>query len=477
MLNPSAPWIVLKFGGTSVASAAAWRRILSISETHLRAGFRPLLVCSALAGVSNLLEESYDLAVAGLEYQPVYRRIVQRHRSLCEALRLPLPAEAESLIWQLRKQLVTCAMHQQPAAACKAKVMAIGELLASVLGHAWLLNQGLDLDWIDARSLLSSQDQEDSERHYLSAQCDYSRNAALAWRLAQMAPGGALTQGFIARDTEGETILLGRGGSDTSAACLAAKLGAVRLEIWTDVPGLFTAQPQLVPQARLLPELNYEQAERMAYRGARVLHPRCLAPLRHYEIPLRVCSPEMPAFEGTWIRNTAPTAAAGIQAVLTRNGLCHIALNSRQAQHEAAFSAAIRQSFTRQHLNLTSLVVTPSEASILIDTRLELPNPRRLQAALQELSPLAAAVLQTDACSLSLIGSHPVQALPQAICPELDHAIHQADAQELTVVLEPGQSESQVQHLHRSLIESQPETGFGPSWAELNQTSLTALAS
>src|SRR5690606_3375787 len=105
-------------------------------------------------------------------------------------------------------------------------------------------------------------------------------------------------QGFIARDRRGDTVLLGRGGSDTSAAYFAAKLRAARCETYTDVPGMFTANPREVPTARLLRRLDYDEAQEIASMGAKVLHPRCIAPCKHAGIPLSIHTTERPELEG-----------------------------------------------------------------------------------------------------------------------------------------------------------------------------------
>ena len=124
-----------------------------------------------------------------------------------------------------------------------------------------------------------------------------------------------LTQGFIAANAAGDTVLLGRGGSDTSAAYFAAKLGAARLEIWTDVPGLFSANPRAVPTARLLRELHYDEAQEIASNGAKVLHPRCVLPVRQYKIPLHVYATQAPGLEGTVVTANVADTAAQVKAI------------------------------------------------------------------------------------------------------------------------------------------------------------------
>src|SRR5262249_44684357 len=154
---------------------------------------------------------------------------------------------------------------------------AYGELLATAVGERALHAQGIECAWWDAREGLRSTPRAHAPENanYLSAVCESAPDPTLGAHLAKLAPV-VVTQGFIASNSAGETVLLGRGGSDTSAAYLAAKLRAKRLEIWTDVPGLFSANPHSTPAARLLRSLHYDEAQEIASSGARVLHPRCI---------------------------------------------------------------------------------------------------------------------------------------------------------------------------------------------------------
>ncbi len=148
------------------------------------------------------------------------------------------------------------------------------------------------MTWLDARELLRSNVRPGvNERSaYLAANCDFEPDAALQARFAAT-PGVVLTQGFIASNARGDGVLLGRGGSDTSGAYFAAKLQAAALEIWTDVPGMFSANPKVVPGARLLRMLSYEEAQEIASTGGSVLHPRCISPCRGMAFRSRFCVP------------------------------------------------------------------------------------------------------------------------------------------------------------------------------------------
>ena len=127
------------------------------------------------------------------------------------------------------------------------------------------------------------------------------RNTALQEDLARIAGDLVITQGFIVSNKAGETVLLGRGGSDTSASCLGAVLGAERIEIWTDVPGMFTANPHDIPSARLLRQLDYAEAQELATMGAKVLHPRSIEPAQRQRIPLHIKCTSVPDLPGTVI--------------------------------------------------------------------------------------------------------------------------------------------------------------------------------
>ena len=170
----------------------------------------------------------------------------------------------------------------------------------------------------------------------LSATCDFAPDAKLQanWRSLRKV---VLTQGFIAANAAGDTVLLGRGGSDTSAAYFAAKLRAARLEIWTDVPGLFSANPRAVPTARLLRELHYDEAQEIASNGAKVLHPRCILPVRQYKIPLHVYATQAPGLEGTVVSANVADSAAQVKAIAIKKGITLVSMESPGMWHQVGF--------------------------------------------------------------------------------------------------------------------------------------------
>src|SRR5690606_30861032 len=225
----------------------------------------------------------------------------------------------------------------------KARVMAMGELMSTRLGAAFLERQGLRAAWYDARDLLQAEPRPGlpDERRYLSATCGFAPDDALQARLAADAADVAVTQGFIARNDAGETVLLGRAGSDTSGAYFAARLQARLLEIWTDVPGMFTANPHEIPSARLLRQLDYLEAQELATMGAKVLHPRCIEPVSTHQIPLLVRCTQAPELDGTTISNTVPDFGAQIKAISAKMGITLISMTTLGMWQEIGFLADI----------------------------------------------------------------------------------------------------------------------------------------
>ncbi|NDB17650.1 MAG: bifunctional aspartate kinase/diaminopimelate decarboxylase, partial [Gammaproteobacteria bacterium] len=211
----------------------------------------------------------------------------------------------------------------------RAQVMALGEILATVIGERYLGSQGLSAAWVDARTLLRAEarDSATAKAEFLSATCDFRPNSLVQQRLASLSPL-VITQGFIASNEAGDTVLLGRGGSDTSGAYLAALLQAQQLEIWTDVPGMFSANPRSTPSARQLLELTYDEAQEIATAGAKVLHPRCLLPARQYDIPLFVYATQVPQMRGTRISTQPVNEAAQVKAVCVKKGVTLVSLES-----------------------------------------------------------------------------------------------------------------------------------------------------
>jgi diaminopimelate decarboxylase/aspartate kinase len=354
--------------------------------------------------------------------------------------------------------------------------MACGELLASELGVSFLQAQGLDCCRWDARAGLHSEPRvhASDSANYLSATCDYSADATLRGRLEQLAPV-VLTQGYIASNPMGETVLLGRGGSDTSAAYLAAKLQAARLEIWTDVPGMFSANPRSNPAARLLRALHYDEAQEIASSGAHVLHPRCILPLKQAQIPLWIYATQTPQVEGTHISASGGDGAAQVKAVCLRKGITLLALDSPGMWHQVGFLADVFQIFKRHGMSVDQVATSETNVTVSLDPAANLLDQRTLTALVSDLGQLCRVEVIGPCAQVGLVGRnirailHQLGAAFRLFAEQRVHMVGQA-ANDLnfTIVVDEAQGDRLAQELHDLLIRPVAgDTVLGPAWAEL----------
>ena len=340
-------WVVLKFGGTSVSRRNRWDTIGRIATKRmLDDDARVLVVVSALSGVTNELQ-----AIAhGDDIASRTAALVERHRAFCGELELD--AEVLEVRLAALQSLANDARAATRTLDWQAEVLAQGELLSSTLGAAYLASQGQDFGWCDAREWLDAISLPNASpwAQRLSVNCRREPGADFGERFASQPARMLITQGFIARHHDGGTAILGRGGSDTSASYFGALLGAQRVEIWTDVPGMFSANPREVPDARLLARLDYAEAQEIATTGAKVLHPRSIAPCRDARVPMAILDTERPDLPGTRIDASA-TTVPGVKAISRRNGIVLVSMESIGMWQQVGFLADVFERFKRPRMN------------------------------------------------------------------------------------------------------------------------------
>jgi aspartokinase/homoserine dehydrogenase 1 len=312
-------WRVLKFGGTSVGTAPALSSALGIAETAARE--RPVVVVvSALSGVTNALEAASSGAAAGrLDISGFGTAIRDRHLAvLAEVARgrpaLRAAAAVRASAAELERRLRALAADRAFSPRARAAALALGERLAVPIVAAGLRTRGVEAHEVDGASLVRTDD------GFAEATVDYPATRRLARTALGSLGRGAVpvVSGFVGATEAGETTLLGRGGSDLTASVLGWALDAERVEIWSDVDGVMTADPRLHPDARTIDRLSYAEAAARARAGAKVLHPRTLEPLEGVGIPVFVGNTLRPGGPGTWIGPVTPAAeeaqAAGTAA-------------------------------------------------------------------------------------------------------------------------------------------------------------------
>jgi diaminopimelate decarboxylase/aspartate kinase len=468
-------WTVMKFGGTSVSTAESWATISGLIRNRLADGLQPVVVHSALQGVSNTLAETLQESAAGKSTDGL-AQIRKQHYELAESLGIDGPTLLDGRLYELEQLVAGVRLVREVSVRVRVRIMAIGELMATCLGAEYLRNEGLPVEWVDARDFLTSVSSSGGQRaqDFLSAKCESQADTDFQERLR--ATGEViLTQGFIARNEWGETVLLGRGGSDTSASYFAARLQARRLEIWTDVPGMFTADPRVVPSARLLLSLHYDEAQELASAGSSVLHPRCLSPLRDNCIPLFIRCTTAPEISGTVVSSVTEEVEPQVKGICLRNGLTLISMDGVGMWHEVGFLARAFAVFNDHGVSIDLVSTSETNVTVSIDTTDGTLAEDTRRALLGDLQQLCRVRAIDDCSAVSLVGRKIRTILPR-MAPALavfeEEKIHlmsqAANDLNLSFVVDQGQGPRLIRKLHASIIR---KTGgspvFGQSWERL----------
>ena len=471
--NPR-PFVVMKFGGTSVKDRASWETIAATAQRRLDDGERPVIVCSALAGVSNELE---TLIREPGDHEAVIERIHRAHERLTQDLGVSSGDHLGKELQALRRLALGVFLTGDVSPRVQARIMAFGELMLTKLGAAFLESQGLSTSWMDARRLLKAKKDArvgDLQR-FTNATCCHGRDEEKAQWVAEADGDVVVTQGFIASGEGGDTVLLGRGGSDTSAAYLAAVLGARRCEIWTDVPGIFTANPYEIPNARLIKTLDYEEAQEITTSGARVLHPRSIAPLREAGIPLHVRCTHEPDMDGTVISGEPTEASAHVKCLSGKAGVLLVSMDAMDMWQQVGFLADAFTVFKNYGLSIDMVSTSETNVTVTLDTSIQALEDRTLEALTEDLSRICTVRTIGPCAIVNLVGRH-IRTIMHELGPTMKvfeekriHLVSQASNDlNLSFVVDENEAQRLVKKLHGLLMERQPAGSmFGPSWREL----------
>jgi bifunctional aspartokinase / homoserine dehydrogenase 1 len=324
---------VMKFGGTSVGDATRIRRAAEIVAAAAKEG-SVVAVVSAMGGVTNRLIEAAQASAAGNRDTAVQiaETLRKQHQEAVEALvnhddrRLLLAAEIEKIIEQVTGLCYGTALLRELTPRVFDEILSTGERLSARLLSNALCELGLKGVAVEATELIVT-DNISGRADPLMSQ---TREKAAARLLPLIADDSVpVVTGFIGATAEGMLTTLGRGGSDYSATILGAALDAAEVIIWTDVDGVLTADPRLVPEARTLREISYNEAAELAYFGAKVLHPKTLRPVSEAGIPVWIRNSFAPERQGTKITATGHPTARGVKAITAISGVSLITVGGR----------------------------------------------------------------------------------------------------------------------------------------------------
>lgn len=387
--------VVMKFGGTSMGSADAMRRASAIVRAHRG---EVVVVVSAVSGTTDALIALGDTALSGGDWKTAQCTIQAKHEAIARELGLDtsLFSWFGSHLSDLWSEMVNIcqgvSQFGELAPSVLDRLQSLGERLSATIFAECLKTSGVKARMVDAYELVAT------DRQFGSANVDFqTTNARTAEVLSPALADGVIpvVTGFIGQSSSPcRYTTLGRGGSDYSGAIMAAAMGAAELQIWTDVDGMFTADPRLIREATVLPQLSFAEAGELAYFGAKVLHPKTIKPAIESGIPVRVLNTFNAAAPGTLITSEVRPS---LKSVTSKKGITVINVDSLGMLGASGFLATAFDVFRRH--NVVVDVLASSEVSVSVTVDRKVP-----EVLVEELRAFATVDVQPEKAIVCLVG-------------------------------------------------------------------------
>jgi aspartate kinase len=366
--------VVMKFGGTSVEDAAAIGRLIGIVQSRL--GAQPVVVVSALARVTDQLLEAGNAAASGHlgSALATVRSIYVRHEQLADPLvnesaYSALDRELRTEFRALEALLHNLEASRQLDLKSQDHLLGFGECFSSKLVKEALCQAGVNAAHVDARACIVT-----DARHGQASPVWDATEQRLQGTVSPLLESGQVPVlgGFIAATCDGVPTTLGRGGSDFSAAIVGAALRASRIEIWTDVDGIMTADPKLCSDARVIRKMSFDEAAELAHFGAKVLHPSTLAPAVRGNIPVYILNSRRPEGEGTEIVSRVKGGSV-VSAITAKRTVAAVEIESPQGVG-SEFLRAVYAAFDRHSCSVDLMATSLGHVSLLVGSTAALPE-------------------------------------------------------------------------------------------------------
>jgi aspartate kinase len=447
--------IVMKFGGSSVVDASAIERVAGlVAAEHARRG-APVVVVSALGGVTDRLLALCDQARRGDGAAAADGIAAVLDRHMTEAARLGLDADAFARdiaphVEELRAALAALERARRAEPPLMDIVAAAGELLSSRLVAAALARRPLPAAWVDARTAIVT-----DGRHTAALPLLDETTTAASEAVGPVLDAGSIPVlgGFIGRTEHGATTTLGRGGSDYTASLVGAAIHAPEIQIWTDVDGMLTADPRLVHEAEIVRHLSFAEAAELAYFGAKVLHPATIFPAVSKNIPVRILNSHRPDGEGTSIVADPPPAHRAFAALAGKPAITVIDITSTRMLMAHGFLRRVFEVFETHETAVD--VVTTSEVSVSVT----IDDNRNAPAIVASLLEFAEVSVEEQMAILAVVGDR--LAIDTSLAARvlgglrgfpLRMVSQAASRRNVTIVLPQSYLRDAMIHLHRQLF-------------------------
>ncbi len=362
MTKGKKPLIVHKFGGTSVGDGERMQRVARIIEEQ--ASTEAVVVVSAMGGVTDMLIRAATEASHGdrEHWKSVRRELAHRHREVADQ-RLSAGEQA-AVLPRLAEQVENfenlCsgfALVREVTPRAMDTLSSLGEVMSATLVAAILRSEGLPAEAVDATELIVTDDNFGNAAPLMEETHPKTHQRLAALRRRGVIP---VVTGFRGATRDGLCTTLGRGGSDYSATIVGAALDADEVWIWTDVDGVMTADPRMVPGARIIPEISYREAIELSFFGAKVLHPKTIQPVMRQKIPVWIKNSFNPACPGTKIGPSAADGRPGVKAITCVSKAALVTVSGKDALSFARLAAKVFGSLDLEEI--PTLMVTQSSA-------------------------------------------------------------------------------------------------------------------
>jgi len=458
-MSNSKSTVILKFGGTSVSTIQRWQQILTIVKQRQKQGFKVIIVHSAKSGITNLLEK-YS--------QTLDEKLLHEIKSSLQELAHELRVEFQLDFYF--EQLLGLAKKKHLDTYDLATILSFGELMTHQIAMHYL-SKHLTITSLNPKEFFigRSDDNRSQATRVLSAKCTIQPVALQHDCDFYMMPG------FVAADSSGKTIVLGRGGSDTSASYIAVATEAQRLEIWTDVHGIFSANPHVVASARLIEKIGYEEAREIAASGGKVLHPRCILPAEENNIPIHIYNSQDTQANGTVIKKGYESTSPRVRAINVRHKITLISMDSMNMWHQAGFMGKIFAVFERLGVSIDIVVTAQTNVTVSLDTADNFIDQALLENLQQALQEFCTVIIYKNCSAVTLVG-YRMRALLGQIAPIISTFAEQriyltsqsSNDLNTSIVVDEDQADKLLIALHDGLItEHANQYGFGATWEQL----------
>ncbi len=394
--------IVMKFGGTSVGSARAIRSVCQIIKS--RADLQPVVITSAVGGITNKLVALARLAGEGKEKQAweLYDEIMAKHQLIVSELEIDDDKDFKSAFEagaKLLKDAVRAILSSgELTDELYDGLISMGEFFTANILPAVLRSMAIDSQMADSRTLLLT----DSNFSVARPLFEDSKHLVDAHLVPVIKDGKIpVIQGFIGSNKEGKTTTLGRGGSDFSATLFGAMLGVEKVEIWSDVDGVLTADPSLVKNAHRIRHMSFREAAELAYFGAKVLHPSTLLPAVEHDITVLVLNSMNSDFHGTAISKTSPVEPwreGIVKSIAYKEGLTVITVSSTRMLMAHGFMALLFSIFEKYKTAVDLVSTSEVTVSLTID------DTKNLGQIIPELEKFATLKIEVGKAIVCLVG-------------------------------------------------------------------------